>query len=53
MWVNFRTGPGNAIFSRDPRSWLKAQGQEYLTEAVRICHTHTGQLCSNVVWPVG
>lgn len=51
MWVNFRTGPGNAIFSRDPRSWLKAQGQDYLTEAVRFCHAHlkhTGQLCSNV-----
>lgn len=34
IWVNFRSGPGNVILSRDPRSWYKAHGADFLTEKV-------------------
>lgn len=34
IWVNFRTGPGNAIFARDPRSWHKVHGLDFLTEKI-------------------
>lgn len=34
IWVNFRTGPGNAIFSHAPRSWQKLHGLDYLTEKI-------------------
>lgn len=34
IWVNYRTGPGNTIFARDPRSWSKVQGLDYLTEKI-------------------
>lgn len=35
IWVNFRTGPGNAILSREPRAWYKTWGSDFLTEKVR------------------
>ncbi|CAM9934407.1 unnamed protein product, partial [Ectocarpus sp. 4 AP-2014] len=34
IWVNFRVGVGNAIFSRDPHSWHRCSGPEYLKEVV-------------------
>lgn len=29
-----RTGPGNAIFSRDPYSWHRYSGPEYIKEVI-------------------
>eukprot|EP00752_Nemacystus_decipiens_P008520 g7609.t1 len=34
IWANFRVGDGNAIFSRDPHSWHRCSGPEYLKEVV-------------------
>jgi 23S rRNA (uracil1939-C5)-methyltransferase len=34
VWANFRTGPGNAIFSRNPTSWHRCSGSEFITEKV-------------------
>ncbi|CAM9562748.1 unnamed protein product [Scytosiphon promiscuus] len=34
IWANFRVGVGNAIFSRDPHSWHRCSGPEYLKEVV-------------------
>lgn len=34
IWVNFRTGPGNAILSRGPGSFKKLSGLDYLLEKV-------------------
>ncbi|KAJ1459333.1 hypothetical protein M885DRAFT_613496 [Pelagophyceae sp. CCMP2097] len=32
VWVNFRTGPGNAIFSFEPTRWLRLKGSEFSRE---------------------
>ncbi|KAG5177747.1 S-adenosyl-L-methionine-dependent methyltransferase [Tribonema minus] len=33
IWANFRTGPGNAIFSRNAHAWHRCAGPEFLKEA--------------------
>jgi 23S rRNA (uracil1939-C5)-methyltransferase len=34
IWANFNTGAGNAILSRNPHSWHRCSGPEYLKEIV-------------------
>jgi 23S rRNA (uracil1939-C5)-methyltransferase len=34
IWANFNTGAGNAILSRNPHSWHRCSGPEYLKEVV-------------------
>jgi 23S rRNA (uracil1939-C5)-methyltransferase len=34
IWANFNTGAGNAILSRNPHSWHRCNGPEYLKEVV-------------------
>jgi len=34
IWVNFRTGPGNAILSRGPGSFKKLAGLDYVVETI-------------------
>ncbi len=32
VWANFRTGPGNKIFSFTPKSWHRCYGPEFIVE---------------------
>ncbi len=32
VWANFRTGPGNTIFSFAPKSWHRCYGPEFIVE---------------------
>ena len=34
LWINFRTGPGNVIFNRDPKAWHLAHGPPYVRETI-------------------
>ncbi len=36
IWANFRTGPGNTIFSFTPKNWHRCCGPEFIVEKLNI-----------------
>ncbi len=36
VWANFRTGPGNTIFSFTPKSWHRCYGPEFIVEKLNV-----------------
>ncbi len=36
VWANFRTGPGNTIFSFIPKNWHRCYGPEFIVEKLNV-----------------